>query len=333
MIKSIEEQECYSLIDVCKFVFACCIPLLHIPFGNSPVINFLRQYLSRLGVPFFFCAAGFFLSKKLHSRADNHAVLRQYIKRIGSLLLIWTIVYFPVNFLHDFKSVGNIRDAVLLYVQEFLFCAPSYLWYLTALIIAAIPFCLLKNRPLLCLLACTSYILGTLGNTYQQFLGTELNWYYHLFLTTRNGIFFAPLFLYIGELCYQGRRVIKKSQVLTAYGLLSVEIFYAQRMVSPGTDTSMYFALPIFIGVLFQYLCQHSRQQYSKQFLFFRKTSIVIYVLQFGLITCGTFVWGLLGNPYSAMFQGLTIYISTVLISVLLSVMTEKYNTVLKRLF
>lgn len=49
----------YPGIDILKFIFACLIPLLHIPFGNGvPVV--LQQYVARLGVPFFFAASGFF---------------------------------------------------------------------------------------------------------------------------------------------------------------------------------------------------------------------------------------------------------------------------------
>lgn len=57
----------YVGIDYGRFIFACLIPLLHIPFSN-PVVNVIAQYISRLGVPFFFGVSGFFLSKSIEKR-------------------------------------------------------------------------------------------------------------------------------------------------------------------------------------------------------------------------------------------------------------------------
>ena len=39
-------------LDIGRLVFACLIPFLHIPFADGLVIEIIRQYFSRLGVPF-----------------------------------------------------------------------------------------------------------------------------------------------------------------------------------------------------------------------------------------------------------------------------------------
>ena len=46
-------------IDLLKLVFACLIPLLHIPFAEKGVVAFFEQYVARMGVPFFFAASGY----------------------------------------------------------------------------------------------------------------------------------------------------------------------------------------------------------------------------------------------------------------------------------
>lgn len=40
-------------IDIARVIFACLIPLFHIQFSLD-IVDFISQYVSRLGVPFFF---------------------------------------------------------------------------------------------------------------------------------------------------------------------------------------------------------------------------------------------------------------------------------------
>ena len=82
-------------LDIGRLVFACLIPFLHIPFADGLVIEIIRQYFSRLGVPFFFAVSGYLLSRSVRSRGSTEA-LKRYVKRIGIMLLVWLVVYFPL---------------------------------------------------------------------------------------------------------------------------------------------------------------------------------------------------------------------------------------------
>lgn len=153
----------YKGIDVGRVIFACLIPILHIPFSDSMVIDIIRQYISRLGVPFFFAISGMFLSKSIEKFGIN-AALKRYLIRVGRVLLIWLLIYSPL------LIIG--ADSYLRLFQQILFKTPAFLWYLSSLLFAAIPFCLVKNRKTLYVCAAVLYIFGTIfGETYKWLLG------------------------------------------------------------------------------------------------------------------------------------------------------------------
>ena len=88
---------------------------------------------------------------------------------------------------------------IVSFVQLLIFKTPGYLWYLSALLFAAVPFCLIKNRKLLYVFSIASYIVGTLfGGIYSEIVGV-CSLYDKIFLTTRNGLFFALPMMCVGE--------------------------------------------------------------------------------------------------------------------------------------
>jgi serine/alanine racemase len=177
----------YRGIDIGRLIFACLIPLLHI--GMSGIVPFaIKQYVSRLGVPFFYAVSGMFLIKSIE-RKGAFAAMKHYAFRISKMLIIWLAIYLPILLLR--------QEGVTL--KEILFKTPAYLWYLTGLIIATVPFCLIKNRKALLCTSLLLYAFGTIfGETYSTFTG-GLPIYESIFITTRNGIFFGLPMMCIGE--------------------------------------------------------------------------------------------------------------------------------------
>lgn len=58
----------YKGIDAGRLMFACFIPLLHIPLPHIFGVEVIQQYIARLGVPHFYAVSGMFLSKSLPER-------------------------------------------------------------------------------------------------------------------------------------------------------------------------------------------------------------------------------------------------------------------------
>ncbi len=149
----------YTGIDICRVMFACLIPLLHISLPDSIPLYIVRQYVSRIGVPFFFAVSGMFLSKAIADRG-NLAAMKKQLWRIGVMLCIWFCIYTPLF------SRGRYS------INEYLFLTPGYLWYLSAMLFAVIPFCLIKNKSAKHGIAMLLDIVGTLfGRSYQWLSG------------------------------------------------------------------------------------------------------------------------------------------------------------------
>ncbi len=187
----------YSMIDVMKLFFAVSIIHFHVPKNNT--FGYLwGQYLGRLGVPFFMAVTGFFLYGRVEKQNGYKPfALVGYQKRILKLILIWTLIYSPI-LLYRVYTRGLAWS-----IQQYLFKTPAYLWYLTALLIGCFIYCgFAYNIKLYFAVAIALYMIGASGNTYVDIFGLRDVWtpYWNVFLTTRNGVFLAPVFLGLGGL-------------------------------------------------------------------------------------------------------------------------------------
>lgn len=276
----------YKLIDMFKFGFACLIPLLHIPFSENMLVVFMRQYVSRMGVPFFFAVSGVMLVKSIRKRGKCSACIR-YTKRVGIMLFAWLFMYTPLLF-KEMKSETNV-------IQQLLFKTPAFLWYLTALIVASILFCWwLPLNTQFCtmgyVIGVTSvvlYVIGTwFGGAYSWASGGGI-YYEKIFLTTRNGLFFGFPMLCVGYLAEKYYKKLSQLSVMAgtfiSMILLMIEITYVQSRITTGADCSMYFTMPLVIFFLVMVLLKNDRIKINTKL--FRNASTAIYVVQYGVIS------------------------------------------------
>lgn len=271
----------YKGVDVCRVIFACLIPVLHINFSGAG-IEIVRQYFARLGVPFFFAVTGMFLARSMQIKVRRD-VLKRYAIRIGRLLLIWLAVYMPILLLR--------KEGVTL--QEILCKTPAYLWYLTAVLAASAPFCLVRNRRLLFCASLVLYLLGTaFGGSYRWLTG-GCPAYESVFLTTRNGVFFALPMMCVGEMTWKRER--PSWALLLLFGaLLAAEITLVGRHAAPTDDRSLYFALPFF---LYEFMLLARQWNPNVDTTLFSGISSAIYLMQFGIITLVMKVGQIAGVP------------------------------------
>lgn len=91
----------YNSLDLMKFISAILIIVLHTsPFQSyNALISFgLRNVVTIIAVPFFFCTSGFLLFKKLSvlSQDEKGKYFKHYIKRLCIMYGLWSLVYFSV---------------------------------------------------------------------------------------------------------------------------------------------------------------------------------------------------------------------------------------------
>lgn len=232
-------KERYSGIDIFRVFFACLIPLLHISLPKSLPVYIIRQYVSRLGVPFFFTVSGMFLSIIIKKHGKMEAMKKQLI-RISKMLFLWMCIYAPLFSRSDYT------------IKEYLFLTPGYLWYLSAMLFAIVPFCLFCNSKIKYIIASVLYIIGTLFGGNYQWLSGDIKLYSDIFISTRNGLFFAFPLMCVGEMIWKTKKSLCK--LLFTGILLIVEITFSGFHVTADADRSMYFLLPVFTLYFVSYI-------------------------------------------------------------------------------
>lgn len=86
----------YDNLDILKYICSILIVFLH----SRPFLNFSDQLdlafnniITRICVPIFFVITGYFVAKK---EKDNPNYIKDYIKKMIPLYLVWNILYVPV---------------------------------------------------------------------------------------------------------------------------------------------------------------------------------------------------------------------------------------------
>ncbi|MCI9132808.1 MAG: acyltransferase [Lachnospiraceae bacterium] len=200
-------------LDLFRIVAAILIVAIH----TSPLETYseladfiLTRIVARVAVPFFFLVTGYYvLPKCLGSSGKGRNQRRRsfwnYEKKNLYLYLGAILLYLPVNW-----YAGNLKGPWTLggLLQELVFQGTFYhLWYLPGLLLGMLlVYGLGKLVPYRILLAISAvlYVIGLGGDSYYGLvsqwkpLEAFYGWIFAVSPYTRNGVFFAPLFLCLG---------------------------------------------------------------------------------------------------------------------------------------
>ena len=206
--------------------------------------------------------------------------------RILKLYLAWTAVYIPIIVLGDvLDNVSPIAGAMK-FIQNFIFSGSYFhLWFLPSLMIALVIVSFIHKfkTQYAAVIAVGLFILGLLYESY-RFLVPQLEGafeiYGKIFLTTRNGLFFGTIYVYLGYIFTRKYTKTKSYQVTMGIAvsvfLLCVEaiLMFKYREISVMNLTV--FALPasIFIFIFAQ---QQEVNVKEDKLLFLRKLSTVLF--------------------------------------------------------
>lgn len=214
--------------------------------------------LARLAVPFFFTATGFFVLGDLMRPGPRPAGpsdgLRRFWRKTALLYAAASALYLPVTLYAGNFPRKNILCAL---ARDLLLDGTFYhLWYLPAALLGtALVYGLLRAfpaRPGAAAGVCLAlYAVGLLGDSWHGLAAgaPALRAFYDaLFLHmdhTRNGLFFAPVFLFLGAaLCARPRPRARvcAAGLAASLALLFAEAFLLRAFSLPRHD-SMYLAL------------------------------------------------------------------------------------------
>ena len=208
----------YQNLDIVKYLFSILIIILHLrPFLNySDVLDMMfNNIITRTCVPMYFLITGYFAAKKERNDSDY---IKKYIRKIIPLYLFWSLLYFPLM-LQYFSQISTYLSSLTVPVPMFLkvMMIPGiviigllytgiyyHLWYFPAVILSLWLLDKWKQRFALKYLLGIASVLLVLGATETYFgvlpgvLQKALTYYFNVFLTTRNFLFFGLFYVVLG---------------------------------------------------------------------------------------------------------------------------------------
>lgn len=251
------EKKNYQVVDLLKFICAVLVVGIHTnPFKSVFLLDAGFGVLTRCAVPFFFVSSSFFL----FSDGLNLKKVSKYLRRVSLLYLIWSLLYIIVSFATSASSDTNVLAFIKNNVLKFLFSGYIHFWYLHASIVGTcvvvLLLLLLKNKKAVFAVCLILLTFGIIFSTYFPIFDS-ISWMKKvhdsstllLIGSTRNGLFYSPVFITIGAILSEYKRKsicisTKKSVIgiLISFVLLSIESFFAV-IVLKTDETILFFSM------------------------------------------------------------------------------------------
>ena len=214
----------YQNLNILKYISSILIIVLHL----RPFLNFSNELdlafnniITRICVPIFFIITGYFVAKK---EKENKNYIKEYIKKTIPLYLIWSLLYIPViigtiiqylPIINEYISKINITLPLLIILSIILLpiivlvalCYTGvyyHLWYFPAIIFSLLVLKKWKQKFNIKYLLIISFILLLFGATETYYgvlplsIKRTLSYYYNIFFTTRNFLFFGLFYVVLG---------------------------------------------------------------------------------------------------------------------------------------
>ena len=250
-----------------------CLPL-HRLWPDGDILITLTLF--RIAVPFFFMISGYYVFSGLATQ--NSYPTRQrvwsFIKKQLQVYLIATLLFLPLAW---YSGMPRLNMPLGTFIQTLLVNGILYhLWYFPAIITGSLLVMGLLTRlsfKQVFFIAVGLYVVGLGGDSWsglaaQTPLASFYSLIFKLLAGTRNGIFFAPLFLLLGVLA---RRFAKKpasphrySYLMISLICLLLESYLLHHFTTPKHD-SMYVFLPFVLLFLFPIIQQWQAPMIWKQ--------------------------------------------------------------------
>jgi len=227
----------------------------------------------------------FLLPRYLIRKSGDIKPLIGFIKKTGLVYALATLLYLPISIYAGHYSEGNVFAVI---VRNIVFDGTFYhLWFLPASIIGVLILYALGRRfsfRVIIVLAVVLYIVGLFGDNYYgvisgvTLIGRIYDAGFNVFSFTRNGLFYAPVFLVMGAaVANMGSRIKPRVCVVgfvISVALMLLEGFLLRHSGLPR-HSSMYIALLPCMFFLFNLLLA----QKGSSSVLLRKMSMWMFIL------------------------------------------------------
>ena len=328
-------------IDKFKILAAILIIAIHTYPFTSINENFefiFTHILCRIGVPFFLMVTGYFVITKAIKDKDE---LIKYTIKILKIYAICIVLYFPVNIyagkLKEFSTIGGMLKEILINGTFY------HLWYFPALILGLwiTYFIITKTKNKQGLFICIIlYLIGLFGDSYYGlsekvvYIKYIYNVIFNIFEYTRNGLFFVPIFLYLGYMMKNDTWKISKSQniifILISLILMIFEGLILHHFKLQRHDSMYIMLIPTMIGI-FNLVVKNNNQNNK----ILRNISTTIYIMHpiFIIVVRGISKVLHLRNIMinNSVIHYILVVVSTVIFSLCFEKLREKVRTINER--
>ncbi len=254
-------------------------PLLNI----SPMLDFLvTRVLFRICIPLILMTTGYFTLKE---GLKKKRVLVDFTKKILLIYGLAILLYLPVNL-----YIGTFHDMTTLEVLKSLFITGTFyhLWIFPSLILGIwLTYFIIKKfqNKHAKVIFIALFMLGLLGDSYYavienfKIIDSIYQVIFDIFDYTRNGIFYVPIFLYLGYQAQINRWKLKRKNniimLVVSVILLLLEGCLLHRYGMQYHNTMYVMLVPVMIS-LFTMLVTYGSKEENKDY---RLLGLLIYIL------------------------------------------------------
>lgn len=260
-------------LDMMRLFAAFMIVAIHTyPFTSyGETLDYLiTRVIFRVAVPLYLIVTGYFVLPK---SIEDTNIIKSYTFKILKIYVLSVFIYLPINIYIGYFD----KFSLLNLLKDLIFNGTFYhLWYFPASIAGLwITYFLIKNfkKKNIIFLMIILYLIGLLGDSYYRIgilipiFNNIIDFILTIFDYTRNGIFYVPIFLYMGYLIktetikYDKKR--NNSLIIIYLILMTIEGFILYKFNIPRHSSMYLFLIPLMyhLFILFFKISNSSNQK------------------------------------------------------------------------
>lgn len=320
-VRETEQPVNYAMLSLFQYLASILVILVHCQrlFENE-ILHFTQKSMfGRMAVPFFLISSAFMLKSSLAKKQE----MKLYIKRVLKQYLLWSGIYVPYALAYFWTLPVQKHFAPLALLAGLLYIGLCYqLWYIPAFLLGLLlvhyvyrKWGARKTGIFLLLL----YVVGSIETYYAYFsnswLTQSFDAYAKIFFTTRNGLFYTPIFIYLGYLLYdyQQSSIFRKDygKNLFLSGLLLLLDGWIV-FIHQGIDKNFFLALPLFALFLVNWILR-TRIGQKWQLYHLKELSVLYFFLHPIFIESSFYL--LQKTDFAKWQQGRIVFLLTLLLT------------------
>ena len=332
------DKATFWAFDVLKMLLAVIVLLRHVAQSFSEADSLYHtivvNIISPIAVPVFFAISGFLL---FYKPVTKERLLHQ-IKRVLILYIGWTIIYMPLSLWGILRSEQSAIKEILEYVQNFLFSGSNYhLWFLPSLAFSLFMVAMLDKylKPIWqAVVLLILFVLGAALENFEPWLPGSLlqiyKMYCAVFLTTRNGLFYGAIFVWIGKSFAQNHGAGCKTDgkkygigLLIAIACMALEGLLVSRSRETMVVNMLFSQVMVVFALMGWLIPTTAAKQCKYNTAVWRKASTIVFCVH-PILIFGLNVAGKLGIQLSAVTASCIVLVISVLGAMLAVNLSQK---------